>query len=69
MSAPEEIGDIFHDEQIEIWAQEILEALDVIEMLDIKSYDDKVQAFRAVRDELRSIGGDVSARVSLGKEV
>ena len=69
MSAPEEIGDIFHDEQIRIWADEILDALAVIDVLDVKSYDDKVQAFCAVRDELRSIGRDVSARATLARGV
>lgn len=46
----------FHEEQVQIWAQEILEGLAMSDLIKIDTYDDKVTAHRIVKRELVDIG-------------
>lgn len=50
------ISDRFHKEQVQIWTQEILEALAMNDLLAIDSYDDKIVASEVVSRELVDIG-------------
>ena len=57
----EDAAGMFREEQVRIWAQEILEALAMGDLLSINTYDDKVSAFVAVRNELQSIAAAIRA--------
>lgn len=57
-----EAADMFHTEQVRIWAQEILEGLALANVLRVETYDEKVDAFSAVQKELFSIGAAIRAR-------
>ena len=52
---------LFHDEQLRIWALEIMEALALCGVIDFKSYADKVDAFVAVIAELKAIAAAIRA--------
>lgn len=58
----EDAANAFHDEQVRVWAQEILEALALTGVMKVESYHDKVEAFCAVTDELKSISAAIRAR-------
>jgi hypothetical protein len=46
----------FHEEQVQIWANEILGALSVADLLKVPTYDEKAEAHHLVEAELVSIG-------------
>jgi hypothetical protein len=50
-----------NDEQLRIWAQEILEALSLADVLDVREYHQKIDAHCAVVDELRRIRAALEA--------
>jgi hypothetical protein len=49
-------SEMFHQEQVTIWAQEILEALAMHDLLKIDTYDAKIEAHQAISRELVDIG-------------
>lgn len=50
------VSDHFHDDQVGIWTQEILEALALHDQYRPETYEDKVVASEAVASELMDIG-------------
>jgi hypothetical protein len=60
----EACADVIHEEQANIWTQEIMEALAMNGHIDPQTYDDKVEIARLIRDELEVIPAAIRARVT-----
>lgn len=56
-----EAAEMCHDEQVRVWAEEILSALALDGLLSVNTYDDKVAAYVAVSREIGEIGAAIRA--------
>jgi hypothetical protein len=58
----EECAQVIHEEQANIWTQEIMEALAMNGHINPQTYDDKVEIARLIRDELEAIPAAIRAK-------
>lgn len=62
-----EAAEMFHEEQVQIWSQEILEGLAMADLFTPSTYDDKIDAHRIVQRELTDIAATILAAIEKGE--
>ncbi|KHQ52369.1 hypothetical protein [Mameliella alba] len=62
-----EAAGMFHEEQVQIWSQEILEGLAMADLFSPSTYDDKIDAARIVQKELTDIAATILSAIEKGE--